>query len=342
MLCYDYLKYNNCLRVELMLSKGKSIDGLMRHVRDNHGLSIGGSKEKKELLNMGYYHGYKAYKFNKRKADTLKYSTFSEIQAVHEFDNEVKALFYPLVMKIETAIKNYTIDEIVKNSQVSFEEIYDTKLVDYKSKKTGSGDYSKYLKKRLNLRTNIDNTIAYNYQQNTSCIVHFFHKGDPVPIWALFEVITLGEFGNFISCLSKQDRIKIAENLNIHDGRTNQNGRLLENIVFTIKGLRTAIAHNSIVFDCRFNDINVSKQIISYLHLNTDIKEISFDYIVDFLILLVLLLKELGTQKTELKRIIREFKKIAEKFRSSIPISEYNKIMSTNTKPKIEMLLSAI
>ena len=33
-----------------MLSKGKSIDGLMRHVRDNHGLSIGGSKEKKELL----------------------------------------------------------------------------------------------------------------------------------------------------------------------------------------------------------------------------------------------------------------------------------------------------
>ena len=62
----------------------------------------------------------------------------------------------------------------------------------------------------------------------------------------------------------------------------------------------------------------------------------------DFLILLVLLLKELGTQKTELKRIIREFKKIAEKFRSSIPISEYNKIMSTNTKPKIEMLLSAI
>ena len=36
----------------------KTIDGLMRHLRDN-GISISGSTQKRQLVNTGYFHGYK-------------------------------------------------------------------------------------------------------------------------------------------------------------------------------------------------------------------------------------------------------------------------------------------
>ena len=48
-----------------MNKKGKSVDILMRHIRDEHNIAISGSRDKKELISIGYYHGYKGYKFNK-------------------------------------------------------------------------------------------------------------------------------------------------------------------------------------------------------------------------------------------------------------------------------------
>ena len=40
----------------------KSTDGLMRHLRDN-GIAISGSSQKQQLINTGYFHGYKGYRF---------------------------------------------------------------------------------------------------------------------------------------------------------------------------------------------------------------------------------------------------------------------------------------
>lgn len=40
----------------------KTTDGLMRHLR-NTGISIVGSTQKRNLLNTGYFHGYKGYRF---------------------------------------------------------------------------------------------------------------------------------------------------------------------------------------------------------------------------------------------------------------------------------------
>lgn len=37
------------------MEKGKTINSLMRILREKHGISISGSKHKKELLNIGYF-----------------------------------------------------------------------------------------------------------------------------------------------------------------------------------------------------------------------------------------------------------------------------------------------
>lgn len=320
------------------MGKGKSADGLMRHIRDNHQVDINGSIEKQELLNMGYYHGYKASRFVKNKNQKLQFKTFHEIKSVYEFDLQTKSIFYPMLIKIETSLKNRLIDCLAPYENTDIEYIFNEKLTDYKAKSSEDKDYKKYLNKRLNLRTKIDNSIAYNYSKGHPCIQHFFHSSKPIPIWAYFEVITLGEFGNFVSCINKKDRIAYTEAIGLHHTGMNQNGRMVENIIFCITGLRNATMHNSMIFDCRFNNNNFSNQLKKYLSFMTNIENIDFNTITDFLILLIFLMKKQKSTKTELNKNIREYEASQEFLYKSVPSEVYFSIMGTDAKKKIEEL----
>ena len=103
-----------------MSEKGKSIDGLMRHIRKSHKIKIEGSSQKRTLRNIGYYHGYKAYRFVRKKNNLLSFTTFDEIKKTYNFDNTLKALLYPEVMKVETAINNYTLEVLIRKKWVNF------------------------------------------------------------------------------------------------------------------------------------------------------------------------------------------------------------------------------
>ncbi len=43
------------------LSSPQTINGLMRHLRNDCNISISGSYQKQQLISYGYYHGYKGY-----------------------------------------------------------------------------------------------------------------------------------------------------------------------------------------------------------------------------------------------------------------------------------------
>lgn len=72
------------------MEKAKKIDGLMRHLRDDCGISISGSRDKQQLTQYGYYHGYKGYRFFNKSTNRIPYTRFDEIIAVIEYDNELK------------------------------------------------------------------------------------------------------------------------------------------------------------------------------------------------------------------------------------------------------------
>lgn len=325
-----------------MGEKGKATDGLMRHMRNSHKINISGSTEKQELLNMGYYHGYKASRYIRERSNLQAYRNFHEVKAVYDFDIETKTLFYPMLIRIETSLKNRLIDYLVSNEELDIEYIYKNKLKDYESKPVGNKEYKKYLNKRLELRNKIDATIAYNYAKGHPCIEHFFHNSKPLPLWAYFEVITLGELGNFISCMGVDLRIEFTKNIGIHHTGFNQNGRMLENIVFCLTGLRNATMHNSMIFDCRFNNSNFSNQLKSYLEDSVSINSIDFKTITDFLILLVLLMKKQNITRTDLKKIIRQFDENREKLYRNIPTQSYSEIMGTDARRKIVELKNFI
>ena len=65
----------------------KSPDALMRHLRDN-GISISGSSQKQQLINTGYFHGYKGYRFFVSSSNRLPFTSYNEINATIQYRSE--------------------------------------------------------------------------------------------------------------------------------------------------------------------------------------------------------------------------------------------------------------
>ena len=71
------------------MSTPQTLNGLMRHLRNDCGINISGSKQKKQLESYGYYHGYKGYRFVKRNSNRIPFTDFGEVVAVIEYDNNL-------------------------------------------------------------------------------------------------------------------------------------------------------------------------------------------------------------------------------------------------------------
>lgn len=334
--------WNYIKKVWYVLVKGKTTNGLMRHLREKRGISISGSKSKRDLLNMGYYHGYKGYRFIGNSQNRIPYTKFEEVVSVYEFDSNVKSILYPNIMLIETAIKNYTLNTLIGIGPADSDYAFSYLLNDYKKHNVGNKDYREKMKKRLDLKNKIYEAITYNYSDNKAVIQHFFHKNKQVPLWAIFELISLGVFGFFIQCLNEDVRITIAKDLKVHSTAHNQNGRLLEDMIFLVKDLRNAVAHNSVVFDCRFKKASPPARLKEYLENETGVAGVTFDTIVDYFIILVVLLNKLGVPKNDLRRIVKNLSTESERLRNSIPIPIHTSIMGSNFRRKIENLLQYI
>ena len=320
-----------------MGKKPKSINSLMAYMRDVKGVQIKGSGDKRKLRNMGYFHGYKGYRYHNNPANMYAFSKFDEIQAIYDFDMGMKTMFYPEIMFLETAFKNYALEEILEEAQSKrFAEIYAKLLTDYKSYPIGSGDYKKAIKKRMDLRNKVYSLISRDYGKRF-IVNHYYDKDQPLPIWAIFELISLGEFGNFIDCLAENTRKSISKSVGIKT-TYDSDGRLLPLIVYTLKDLRNAVAHNNTVFDTRFKTGKVSQRISKCIRAETGITNITFDSIVDYVILISFMMKLLQCPKTKILSFIRSYEKNCEELRGKVSASIFNTIVYTDTRTKLNLL----
>lgn len=307
----------------------------MIHLRNNHNIDIRGSKNKRDLMNMGYFHGFKGYRFIGQPNNHIALTKFDELSSIYKFDIQLKTLIYPHIMFIETALKNYTLNTLINDCNSDFEYIFTHKLTDHKSENVGNSKYRDKMKKRLDLKNKILASIAYNYADGKNVIKHYLHKNKPVPLWAVFEVINMGEFGFFLQCLDLKYRIEISEVLGVHTTSHNQNGRIPEDIIFLLKELRNAVAHNGIVFDCRFKKTNPPSRLTTYIESETKIANITFNTILDYFILMIIILKKLETPKRELQKLLRDLENHSEHLRSQIPVSVHSSIMGSDFRKKL-------
>ena len=316
----------------------KSIDSLLRYLRDKKGIDISGSAQKRKLQNLGYYHAYKGYRFFRVSSKVLPYTDFDQLVSVYNFDMKLKALFYPQLMFIETALKNRALQEILNNSKSErFNDIFHQTLNDYKSYPITDSRYNEELKKRLNLRTKIYSDLARNFNKK-QMVRHFYEKDMPVPIWAIFEQISLGEFAEFIHCLNLSTRSNFSRSVGLHQSY-DSDGRLIEKFTYLFRDLRNAVAHNEPIFDIRFSRGKIDTRLTNYLMSITNISSINFTTIADYVILVSYFLKSLGISKTENRRFISDFVNLYETLKKEVPTSIYSIIIHTDTRTKINNLL---
>ncbi len=320
----------------------KSINGLMKYLRDKHQIKIEGSADKQNLKSVGYFHGYKGYRYIKKPSNKQQFNCFDEVMAIINFDNKVKSLLYSQVMFIETAMKSYALEIIIKEGKTeSFSEIYANLMTDYKSYSNQSDNYKEAYKKRLDTFNRIQNVIATSYANNNSIVSHYLKKDESIPIWAILEIITLGEFGNLISTFNLQTRKAISKDIGINIA-FDSSGKLVENIIFALKDLRNAIAHNNVVFDTRFKKRKINKTLEKALTSDTKLTSLNFNCITDYFILVIYILKKFKKSNKELTKLINDYIKIINELRGNIPSTMFDQIILTNDFNKLEVLKNFI
>lgn len=324
------------------MSNIKSINGLMKYLRDKHNIAIGGSLDKQNLKSVGYFHGYKGYRYIKKPSNKINFTEFNELMAIIDFDNKVKALLYPQVMFIETALKSYALEMIIQEGKTeSFSEIYSKIMTGYKSYQTQSEQYKKAYKKRLDTYNRIHMAIANAFGADNNIVSHYLKNDENVPIWGIFEIITLGEFGNLVSTFDFKIRQDIAKDIGFNIAYDSK-GILVEKSIFIMKDLRNAIAHNNVVFDTRFNTNAINKTFKNMIMNDTKISEIYFNCITDYIIFVAYMLKKLKRTKNEIKKFINDYNKIVYELKCRIPKNVFDQIILTNDYQKLNQLINFI
>ena len=319
------------------MNKPKGINALMKYMRDIKGINISGSIQKRKLRYMGYFHGYKGYRYHAGSNKLFSFKDFDEIQAVYNFDMELKALFYPRIMFLETALKNFALEEIISEADSKrFAVIYSKLMVDYKQFPIGSKLYGQAISKRMTIRNKIYNDIQRDYGKRI-IVNHYYDKDQPLPIWAIFELINLGEFALFIECLDYTTRKRISNQIGINK-TLDSDARLSAMFIYTLKDLRNAVAHNNTIFDTRFKTGKVNKRVINYLEKELKISNITFNSIVDYVIMIAYIMKLLHASQKDIISFIKSFEKSCEYLRNAVSSSIFSSIIYTDTRNKLESL----
>lgn len=314
----------------------QTINGLMRHLRNDCNIQINGSYQKQQLISYGYYHGYKGYRFIKNRHNQIPYTDFGEIVAVIEYDNKLKAALYSDLMFIETAIKNIVCNESVNGLKLgTFEHVYKERMRDNTTN-------TKLQSKRLRLRNSVYSKLSTRYRDeegnDNQMIRHFYNRGEDAPLWVVFEILYLSDLASFFECLNETTRKHIMKQLNMFDVSIDTNRSLLSSMLYTIKSLRNSVAHNNIIFDTRFKDRKISPILKKWIEKETGIQNITLYSLIDYIIIVCCLLKRVDFSSTRAGQLVHTYQKQNQFLQSSVAPTIYAQIIQQNVTQKTTAL----
>ena len=103
-------------------------------------------------------------------------------------------------------------------------------------------------------------------------IRHFTDQSRGIPIWALMETLTLGEFSAIYSCLTDElkdaiyDRLGMPRRIRSRYAQKKDKTDLLLALLRVLASLRNSVAHNNVILDARFLIRNTpNKHVREYL-----------------------------------------------------------------------------
>lgn len=311
-------------------SNYRSLNALMRHIRQTSGIQIAGSADKKTLAQVGYFHGYKGYRYAGHAAKRIPYVTFAELRAVIRFDTQIKGLLYPMLMNLEMSMKNLALVEILDEANSSrLNDVY-SRLMPGTKKGNRAG--------KLEVIHQSNDVLLRSYKRNNAIVRHYYDSPDEVvPVWALMEVITLGHFARFLEQLCDPVVAKIAERW----GLQRRDADLVPHLVFALTDLRNCVAHNGTAFDTRFKTASIRRQVPNLLVREIDFPpnvRVTFDTMTDYLALVVYLACCFGFPKRDIRGLLRQYALLADDLRANVPLGVFDTIVHTDHRAKLQRL----
>ena len=318
-----------------------SINQLMKYLRNHHHITVK-SNQAQSLRNIGYYHGYKGYRFIRTPNQCIPFSSLDEVIALNKFDMQLKTTIYPKVMFIENALKSYVIETVLHDCHSeNLDTIFNKSITDYKSYTPGSQQYHKQYAKRMTLKGKINNALLRDYSNKKQTVNHFFNADQPIPIWAIFESLTLGEFGTFFACSNSNVKLETSSILHF-PSNLDTDGKITEFIIYAIKDLRNAVAHNNTIFDTRFQTSTINNRLVFLLETEVGITGLDFKYIYAYIVLITYVLRKMGETKTSCKHFITEFIDCTDSLRKQISPNICNQILGTQQRAHLRQLQNFI
>lgn len=312
-----------------------SIYQLMKYLRKTHNISVK-SNQAQALRNIGYYHGFKGYRFIGKDTQKIAFTSLDEVIALNKYDMQLKTILYPKVMFLENALKSYAIEALLQDSKSeNWDTIYGKSITAYKAHTRGSKAYTSEYTKRMNLRGKINSALVRDYKKR-SVVSHFFDKDASIPIWAIFETLTLGEFGTLFDCSNQNVKAYVSNVMYLPSHYNNES--ITKSFIFTLKDLRNAIAHNNVIFDTRFNTTSINRTLISMLENETKIQNIDFKYMDAYIIIITYFLRKMGETKTSCKQFVATYEQQTEYLRKKLPGSICNRIIGTQHRQNMIQL----
>ncbi len=113
-------------------------------------------------------------------------------------------------------------------------------------------------------------------------------------------------------------------------------------MLYTLKDLRNAVAHNNTVFDNRFHTSAINTRIGKYLETETGVRNITFYCIVDYIILVAYLMHALKCPRKDILSLIKSFESACETLYKSVSMPIYSSIVFTDTRNKLNQLKTFI
>lgn len=283
----------------------KDIDEQIELIKAKNILIKDEEKAKKILLKENYYNlitGYKDIFIDIKKSKKIGTETcdeetfFEELYAVYKFDRDLRNLMFKYISIIETHIKSYV-------SHV-FSKKYGTKnYLKEENFSIPAGSEERF--KRL-IKTIEDNVFRNleNYPEIKECKKE---NGD-IPFWILVTLITFGSIVKFYIFMKNEDKIQVANLLNM-------NYKDVQNYLKMLNTIRNIAAHNNILFNVKL-DIKYSCQSPELYHKTLGIQKQGHTYksgINDIMAIIIILRKFLDNKEynhftVELLEIINEVK----------------------------------
>lgn len=272
----------------------------------------------------------------------MPFTSYDEIYATIQYDSDLKALLYGKMMYIETAVKNIVLESIlVKANSENVQDMFNKVVCGYHNAPVKFSDDQKKRSQqnKLNLQKSIQASLAYAYKKNNPKVTHFYnnHSHSDVPVWALFEIITMGDLGQLLSCLTYSVRDDISKRLGFNVS-CDTDRQLIFKYIYTLKDLRNAIAHNAVIFDTRFRNIDPSSAMKECLKIEIGLPYINFKTIGDYIILMCYYMKLLQMSKTELKAFIRDFERLTAEYKDSVNSNVAEIVIHPDLSSRMECL----